>query len=177
MKKLRLTGIAITITLLLLSPARHLYAQAARSHNAHAAKTVSTLYKVIRVVDGDTFWIEDGSNEGKKIRMIGIDAPESRNAFKKVKAHYGDKAKAYLENLLTGKKVRLEYDITRKDQYGRTLAYVYLENGRFVNALMVQKGYALALTVPPNVKHAERFNRLQQQARDKRRGLWANYTH
>lgn len=160
-----------------MTAARHIYAQSTLSKTAHTVTPGSTFYKVTRVVDGDTFWIDNDTDEGQKIRMIGIDAPESRNVFKKVKAHYGDQSKAYLEKLLTGKKVRLEYDIIRKDKYGRTLAYVYLEDGRLLNALLIQKGYAQVLTVPPNVKHAEHLNRLQQQARNKRRGLWGKYSH
>ena len=72
----------------------------------------------------------------------------------------------------SGKKVRLEYDVSRYDQYGRTLAYVYLENGTFVNALMVKNGYATVMTTPPNVKYADIFVKLAQKARNQGKGLW-----
>jgi micrococcal nuclease len=68
--------------------------------------------------------------------------------------------------------VKLQYDVDRIDQYGRTLAYVYLEDGTFVNAEIVKNGYAQIMTVPPNVKYADKFLKLQQEARENNRGLW-----
>jgi micrococcal nuclease len=129
-------------------------------------------YSVIKVVDGDTFWVDDGSPKGMKIRVIGVDAPESRNAFKKVVGYFGKEAKHYMTSLIGGKYVRLEYDVDRLDQYQRTLAYVYLEDGTFINAELVKNGYAMVMTVPPNVKYADEFLRLQQEARENNRGLW-----
>lgn len=131
-----------------------------------------TFYTVERVVDGDTFWLNDGSKEGLKVRLIGIDAPESRNTGHKTIQPYGAEAKQYLKQRLSGQKVRLEYDVTRKDRYGRTLAYAYLPDGTFLNAEMMKEGYATTLTMPPNVKHADLFVKLQQQARKQRKGLW-----
>ena len=129
-------------------------------------------YRVSKVVDGDTFWVEDGSEKGLKIRLIGVDAPESRRAFGREVGHYGKEAKEYLTKMLDGKVVRLEYDVGRKDRYGRTLAYVYLEDGTFVNADLVKNGYAMIMTVPPNVRYAELFLELQREARENGRGLW-----
>jgi micrococcal nuclease len=123
-------------------------------------------------VDGDTFWADDGTSKGVKIRLIGVDAPESRKTFKKEVGYFGKEAKAYLTNLLIGKSVRLEYDVNRTDQYGRTLAYVYLQDGSFVNADLVKNGYAMTLTIPPNVKYADEFVKLQEDARENNRGLW-----
>ena len=128
---------------------------------------------VIRVVDGDTFVADDGSTRGVTIRLIGIDSPESRNSVLKRVGEYGMEAKVFLIGMLKGRKVRLEYDVSRKDQYRRTLAYVYLSDGTFVNAELVRKGYATVMTVPPNVKHAEEFLRLERQARRQGRGLWS----
>lgn len=104
--------------------------------------------------------------------MIGIDAPESRKTFKKEIAYFGKEVKAYLTNLLDGKSVRLEFDLNRTDQYGRSLAYVFLQDGTFVNAELVKNGYAMVMTVPPNVKFADEFVKLQQEARENKRGLW-----
>lgn len=129
---------------------------------------------VKKVVDGDTFWADDGTSKGVKIRLIGVDAPESRKSFKKEVGYFGKEAKAYLTSLLTGNSVRLEYDVNRIDQYGRTLAYVYLQDGTFVNADLVRNGYAMVMTVPPNVKFADYFVKLQQEAREHKRGLWKN---
>jgi micrococcal nuclease len=127
---------------------------------------------VTKVVDGDTFWADDETSKGIKVRLIGVDAPESRKTFKKEIGYFGKEAKAYLANLLDGKSVRLEFDLNRTDQYGRTLAYVFLQDGTFVNAELVKNGYAMVMTVPPNVKFADEFVKLQQEARENKRGLW-----
>lgn len=129
-------------------------------------------FKVTKILDGDTFWAEDESDKGIKIRLIGVDAPESRNVFKKKKGYFGEEAKAYLSNMFEGQSVRLEYDVDSLDQYGRTLAYVYLTDGTFVNADLVKNGYAKVMTVPPNVKYADEFVNYQQEARENNRGLW-----
>jgi micrococcal nuclease len=69
--------------------------------------------------------------------------------------------------------VRLVFDVEHRDRYGRLLAYVHrVGDGLFVNASLVREGYAGALTIPPNVRYADRFRRLQREARDARRGLW-----
>ena len=135
-------------------------------------KELHRYYTVTKIVDGDTFWIDDDSGKGLKIRLIGVDTPESRNTGNKVKAYYGAEASEYLSRLIAGKKVRLEYDVDRFDRYDRTLAYVYLEDGTFVNADLLRKGYAMIMTVPPNVKHADKFLKLSQKARRQNRGLW-----
>ena len=142
-------------------------------HSQPAAEALEDYYTVTRVVDGDTFYIDDGTAKGEKIRLIGIDAPESHRSQHKEVQYYGKEAAAYLTRLLNNKKVKLEYDVSRKDKYRRTLAYVYLENGLFVNAHLVESGYAIILTVPPNVKYADRFLKLQQEARKHKRGLWS----
>jgi micrococcal nuclease len=132
---------------------------------------VSTdLRPLLRVVDGDTIWV---SQPDEKIRLIGIDAPETRNTGKKQVGYYGKEASDYLKARLKGKKVRLEYDVQRYDIYRRTLAYVYLEDGTMINAELVRLGYATVMTVAPNVKYADKFILLQQEARKKKRGLWA----
>lgn len=131
-----------------------------------------TWYPVTRVVDGDTFWVDDGSREGLKIRLIGVDAPEPRNSGKKLRGPFGSESSGFLAQLLDGQMVRLEYDIVRHDRYGRTLAYVYLEDGTFVNADLVKEGYATVMTIPPNVRYADEFLRLAERARKQKKGLW-----
>ena len=137
-----------------------------------AAQTSGKWYQVSKVVDGDTFWIINAKGENEKIRLIGVDAPESRKTGKKDIGFYGKESKAYLEQILTGRKVRLEYDVSKYDRYKRTLAYVYLENGTFLNAHLIKNGYASVMTIPPNVKYADLFVKLQKEAREKKRGLW-----
>lgn len=129
-------------------------------------------YKVKSVVDGDTFWLYDGSPKGLKVRLIGINAPESRNTGRTQVEYFGREAKGYLTKMIAGKSVRLVYDVGRLDRYGRTLAYAYLQDGTFINAEMIRQGYAQVMTIPPNVRYADLFVRLQAEARNNRRGLW-----
>lgn len=131
-------------------------------------------YEVVTVIDGDTFRINDGTLSGLKVRLIGVDAPETRNTANKVKSEFGEASKSFLVSMLEGRRVRLEYDVDRTDKYGRTLAYVYLEDGTFVNAELVKRGYATILTIPPNVRYQELFLRLERKARAADRGLWNN---
>jgi micrococcal nuclease len=85
----------------------------------------------------------------------------------------GKLAAEFTRNLVEGKRVRLEFDVERHDKYDRLLAYVYLvDDGTFVNAKIIEAGYASLMTYPPNVKHADEFVRLYQEARENNRGLW-----
>lgn len=136
---------------------------------------------VARVVDGDTLKLSDG----RKVRLIGVDTPElhyseklvrdSRRTNKDMKEiqAMGKKAADFTRRLCEGKAVKVETDIRKTDRYGRTLAYIYLEDGTFVNARIVEEGYGQVLTIPPDVKYADLFIKLQRVARDGRRGLWA----
>ena len=74
--------------------------------------------------------------------------------------------------MLSGQRVKLVCDVDSLDPYGRTLAYVYLEDGTFINAELLKNGYAMVMTIPPNVKFADEFVRLQQDARINNKGLW-----
>jgi micrococcal nuclease len=71
-----------------------------------------------------------------------------------------------------GKRVRLELDVQSRDRYGRLLAYVWVQD-TMVNAELLRLGVAQVMTVPPNVRHRDRFRALERAARDSRRGLWA----
>lgn len=129
-------------------------------------------FAVTRVVDGDTFWVDDGTEKGLKIRLIGVDAPEPRNTGTRSRGYFGTESTGYLKQMLTGKRVRLEFDVSRFDRYGRTLAYAYLDNGTFINAELVKNGYATVMTIPPNVKYADTFTELASKARKQKKGLW-----
>jgi micrococcal nuclease len=122
----------------------------------------------MRVVDGDTV-VLDGN---EKVRLIGINTPETVDPRRKVE-FFGKEASARTKALLTGKSVKVEYDVERKDRYGRTLAYLFLEDGTFVNLSLVEDGYASAYRYPPNVRYADRFREAERGAREERRGLWA----
>ncbi len=131
----------------------------------------ANLLTVKRVVDGDTFWVDDGTEKGMKVRLIGVDTPETVHPQKPVE-FFGKEASDFVRKLLEGQKVKLEYDVQEKDHYGRALAYVYLEDGTFLNAELVKKGYAQVMTVPPNVKFSDLFLDLQKDARERNLGLW-----
>jgi micrococcal nuclease len=114
----------------------------------------------------------------------GVDTPESKDNAKtrrdskrtgqdiKTTTKMGKEAAEFTRKFVEGKQVRLEHDVQQKDKYGRTLAYVYLKEGPFVNAEIMKAGYAQVMTIPPNVKHQELFVKLEKEARENRRGLW-----
>lgn len=132
----------------------------------------NTYYKISKFVDGDTFWITDGAGKSEKIRFIGMDAPEPRNYGRKKEQPYGKEASAFVENYLKGKKVRLEFDVQKYDQYQRTLAYIWMEDGTLLNDYIVRSGYAVVSTFPPNVKYQHRFLKSERFAREKKLGMW-----
>ncbi len=129
-------------------------------------------YTLKKFVDGDTFWIDDSSATGIKVRLIGMDTPESRNTRNKQKHPMGKEVADYVKQMLTGQRVQLELDVQHRDRYGRILAYVFLEDGTHLNAHLLEKGYALLMTVPPNVKYADEFYAMQVKARQAKLGLW-----
>ncbi|MBI3252113.1 MAG: thermonuclease family protein [Candidatus Omnitrophica bacterium] len=124
--------------------------------------------KVHWVVDGDTFQLETG----ERVRLIGVDTPEYQPWKNRIDP-YGREASEYSKKLLSGKKVWLEKDAGEKDRYGRTLAYVYLEDGRFVNRILVEEGFARAKYYPPNGRYYEIFKTAQRAAKKLKKGLWA----
>lgn len=131
-------------------------------------------FEIDKFIDGDTFWVINTEGNREKIRLIGVDAPKSRRSGRKEIGYYGKEASAYVESLLSNTRVRLEYDVSKYDRYKRTLAYVYLEDGTFLNGHLVEEGYATVMTVPPNVKFADYFVKLQRKARAANKGLWGD---
>jgi micrococcal nuclease len=126
-------------------------------------------YKVESVTDGDTIRLTNG----ERVRYIGIDSPEMWNSVGSI-SEDGKEAKEYNERLVWGERVRLVLDRQKRDIYGRLLAYVYTEDGTFVNAEMIRAGYAGTLRIPPNTAHAKEFERLLVEARRAGRGLWSS---
>ena len=118
--------------------------------------------KIIKIIDGDT--IETDNHQ--KIRYIGINAPELGQP-------YGEDAKNFNDNLVNGKTVTIIFDQQTKDQYGRMLGYIYVEN-IFVNKVLVEKGWAISEAIPPNTLHKEDFLQAEKQAHQKCQGLWAD---
>jgi endonuclease YncB( thermonuclease family) len=127
--------------------------------------------EVQRVSDGDTF-VADVGGRRERIRVIGVDTPESV-APNRPDEPYGEEASDFAKRYLDGETVRLAGDAEPRDRYGRMLAYVWLADGTFWNALLVAEGYAQQLTIPPNVTYASLFRRLAAEARRQDRGLWA----
>ena len=137
--------------------------------NTPAPKS-TVLYDVIRVIDGDTFVVDlDGTEE--RVRLIGVDAPESVHPDQSKNVPEGKTASAYMKTLLAGKQIALEFDIQKRDKYGRLLAYAYLD-GNMVNLLLLESGNARLATYPPNIKHVDRLRKAQEQAQKEKIGLW-----
>ncbi len=131
----------------------------------------SATVQVVRVIDGDTIRVCCVFGDRVTVRYVGVDTPETHHPMKGVDP-YGMEAAEANRKLVDGKTVRLEFDVQQLDRYGRTLAYVYSEDGTFVNAWLVENGYAVVMTIPPNVKHQDLFLKLQREAREAGRGLW-----
>ena len=123
-------------------------------------------YLVSKVIDGDTIVLENGNI----IRYIGVDAPQlkgkegggdffAREAFRRNKS------------LVLLKKVRLEFDAQKKDEEGRTLAYVFIKD-MFVNGELIRLGFAHAAVSPPNVRYKDLFLKYEREAKEKYTGLW-----
>lgn len=130
--------------------------------------------KVIRVIDGDTVEIEYDGLDGKvtdRLRLIGVDTPETVHPTKSVEP-YGKEASDFTTNALTNRHVMIEKDIAERDNYGRLLAYIYLESGSMFNAMLTVDGYAQPLTIPPSDRWTELFTHLSADARSNDRGLW-----
>jgi micrococcal nuclease len=125
--------------------------------------------RVTRVVDGDTIRVEIDGTE-YRLRYIGIDTPETVDPRRPVQC-FGKEASERNRQLVTGQTVGLEKDVSETDEFDRLLRYVWVGD-TMVNATLVQEGYALASTYPPDVRHSERFAALQAEAREASRGLW-----
>lgn len=120
---------------------------------------------VSRVIDGDTIVLESG----EKIRYILVNAPETTNGHDDC---YGQNAAQFNRDLVEGKTVTIKYDVDCTDRYDRLLAYVSVD-GQEVNKLMLERGYACLLHIPPDGDdRADEFKALQDAAKSAKRGLW-----
>lgn len=125
---------------------------------------------IVRVVDGDTVLVNTGGEE-VKVRLIGVNTPETVDPNSPVEA-YGKEASDFTKARLTeGLSVELEYDVQQLDQYGRHLAYLWVD-GEMFNATLVREGYAQVATYPPNVRYQEVFINEEANAREENKGLW-----
>ena len=128
-------------------------------------------FRVTRVTDGDTIELSNG----RKVRYIGIDTPETRKRRGRDWVYspepYSQAAKDHNEALLRQGNVTLEFDEQKEDKYGRFLAYVYAGD-RMVNEDLLREGYATLFIYPPNTKYLELMIGAQEDARRNERGMW-----
>jgi micrococcal nuclease len=140
---------------------------------------------VLTVVDGDTLRLRVGQDR-ELLRLIGIDTPESRvnkRAEKQAERSetdtqtiikLGERAKSAVSGMApVGTRVTVEFDVERRDHYGRLLGYVHLPDGSMLNEKILSMGYGKLLTVPPNTRHLSRLQRAFTEGRSARRGLWS----
>jgi len=129
--------------------------------------------RVARVIDGDTIELSDG----RYVRYAGIDTPEVRRRrggkWEYAPEIYSVEATDRNRVLVGGREVSLEFDTRVSDKYGRLLAYVYAGDV-MVNAALLEDGYAIMYTFPPNVKHFHEFLGAQKKAQREGRGLWGS---
>lgn len=142
-----------------------------------ATPVLHGLYDAVRVVDGDTIVVLIDKQE-TTIRLIGVDTPESvaSEDYFKENSEEGKTASLWLKDLLKNKSVFLEYDVGKTDNYGRVLAYVYLEDGvSMINRILLQNGLAKLMTIQPNIKYESLFIQDQTRAKEEKKGFWADY--
>lgn len=138
----------------------------AEENIGQVAGTETTQAVVTRVIDGDTIELETG----EKVRYIGIDTPETKNPNKTVEC-FGREASIKNRELIFGKTVTLEKDVSETDRYGRLLRYVYLD-GVMINEYLVRQGFAQAISFTPDVKHQDKLREAERLAKEENLGLW-----
>lgn len=136
------------------------------------SENTDELFEVIKVADGDTVTVSMNGNL-EKVRFIGIDTPEIGDS-KNPSDCLAEEAKKEIENLIDGHKVRLEFDQSQgeRDKYGRVLAYVFLDDGLFLNRHMIQKGFAHEYTYQKKYKYIDDFIQDEERAQLEQVGIW-----
>jgi len=134
------------------------------------AVLANSLFRVQKVIDGDTIVLADG----RRVRYIGIDAPELANESGPAE-RFGSEARDFNRNLVDREKIHLEFDRERHDQYGRVLAYVFLPDDTFVNAELIKSGSACCDFRRPNTKYDSLLLQLQREAMAKKIGMWEKF--
>jgi micrococcal nuclease len=127
--------------------------------------------RVIRAVDGDTLEVEIDDRR-EDVRLIGVDTPETVKPGAPVQC-FGPQASAFTHRVADDRTARLELGVERRDVYGRLLAYVRIGR-RFINAILLRRGLARTLTIPPNDRFAARFRQIERVAARRGRGLWGH---
>ena len=171
----RLAVLVVVILGLLLAPARptrvtgplHEIGGVLLGFAASAHRVVDA--DVVRVVDGDTIHVRIAERI-ERVRYIGVNAPELHHPRRGAEPG-GREAADVNHGIVSGKHVRLEFDVRERDRYGRLLAYVWVGDV-MVNAELIRRGYVQVMTVPPNVRYQSLFVKLERAARESGRGLW-----
>ncbi len=144
-----------------------------------SAPATSTNALAVRAVDGDTIVVRiDGMTEDAKVRLLGIDTPESVDPRKPVQC-FAKEASKYTASMIEGKRIRLDADpkADEVDKYGRLLRNIILADGTDLNAELVRDGYAYAyLSFPLDARRKAELTRLQEEAKTAERGLWSPET-
>lgn len=135
----------------------------------HGPGAASEAAVVTKVLDGDTIEVRIGARTDV-VRLLGVDTPETHHPTKPVEC-FGPEAAAYSASRLTGRAVRLEDDVERRDVYDRRLAYVYVDGERFNDELLT-RGYARLFVIPPNGSHARTMLAEELAAKRQGHGLW-----
>lgn len=175
MTKRQAKKITAVLTSLLMALAIFVYQQMPQ-HGVLSEQTVRPgYYRVTEVFDGDTFAV-DMNNRTEKIRLIGVDTPETHKPGAPVQC-FGPEASDFTKKLLTGNQVRLEADPTgsNRDRYDRLLRYAFTPDGTLLNQHLITEGYGFAYLSFQFQKQAE-FAASQASAQDTKKGLWAACT-
>lgn len=135
------------------------------------ARTAAPRARVVEVIDGDTVVVELPGGATDTVRLLGVDTPETVHPTKGVQC-FGPEASAFTKRRLSGRVVELESDLVARDLYGRRLAFVWVHGHRF-NDVLLRRGFARLLVIPPNGAHAREMLAEELAARHARRGLWA----
>ncbi|MDQ7091817.1 MAG: thermonuclease family protein [Methylococcales bacterium] len=130
-------------------------------------KTAPRYYQIKKIIDGDTIHLEGGV----KVRLLGINTPEVGRGDKIAEAG-GEEAKQWLIKQLANTKLKLRYDVEKKDHYDRTLAYVFTDKKININVALVEKGWASVTIYPPNLNYVDALVAAQQHAESKKLGIW-----
>ncbi|MCM1231565.1 MAG: thermonuclease family protein [Ruminococcus flavefaciens] len=142
-----------------------------------ALNNIDGIGTLVRVVDGDTYVIDTGGEE-KKIRLIGVDTPESvapADYRKENTAEGKEISDIVKDKIAEGDILYIEYDVQETDRYGRTLAYLYFPDGMMIQEWLLSNGYANVVTYQPNVKYSEHFSELAHTAMENNIGLWNGF--
>lgn len=126
-----------------------------------APAVAGELYTVHKVIDVGTIRV----GHGVRVRLIGVNAPESKEPF-------GPKATECLQDILADNRVRLEVGLEPRDRYRRLLAHVFTEAGTYVNAELLRRSCAKLMVIGANISHLYQLVKAQEEARRTQRGVW-----